>query len=37
MGVSLLIRIIEGQRVDALRLELSTKLVVRGSTGPPRG
>jgi LacI family transcriptional regulator len=36
MGVSLLIRIIEGQRVDALRLELSTKLVVRGSTGPPR-
>jgi LacI family transcriptional regulator len=37
MGVSLLIRIIEGQRVDAMRLELSTKLVVRGSTGPPPG
>jgi LacI family transcriptional regulator len=36
MGVSLLIRIIEGQRVDALRMELSTKLVVRDSTGPPQ-
>jgi LacI family transcriptional regulator len=33
-GVSLLIRLIEGQRVDALRMELSTKLVVRESTGP---
>ncbi len=32
-GVSLLIRLIEGQRVDALRMELSTKLVVRESTG----
>jgi LacI family transcriptional regulator len=37
MGVSLLTRLIEGQRVDALRLELSTKLVVRESTAPPRG
>jgi LacI family transcriptional regulator len=36
MGVSLLSRLIEGQRVDALRLELSTKLVVRDSTAPPR-
>jgi LacI family transcriptional regulator len=36
MGVSLLSRIIEGQRVDALRMELSTKLVVRESTAPPR-
>src|SRR5205823_2225208 len=36
MGVSLLTRIIEGQRVDALRMELSTKLVVRDSTGPPQ-
>jgi LacI family transcriptional regulator len=36
MGVSLLIRILEGQRVDALRLELSTKLIVRESTAPPR-
>jgi LacI family transcriptional regulator len=36
MGVSLLIRILEGQRVDALRMELSTKLVTRQSTAPPR-
>lgn len=35
-GVSLLTRIIEGQRVDALRMELSTTLVVRESTAPPR-
>ena len=35
MGVSLLIRILEGQRVDALRIELATRLVVRESTGPP--
>ncbi len=33
-GVSLLGRLIEGQRVDALRMELSTTLVVRDSTGP---
>ena len=32
--MSLLIRILEGQRVDALRMELSTKLVIRESTGP---
>jgi LacI family transcriptional regulator len=36
MGVSLLMRLIEGKRVDALRMELSTKLVVRESTAPPR-
>ena len=36
MGVSLLIRLLEGQSVDALRLELSTTLVVRESTGPVR-
>jgi LacI family transcriptional regulator len=36
MGVSLLVRLIEGQRVDALRLELATKLVIRASTAPPR-
>src|SRR5580765_8765724 len=35
MGVSLLIRILEGQRVDALRVELATRLVVRDSTAPP--
>ena len=36
MGASLLVRLIEGQRVDAMRVELSTKLVVRESTAPPR-
>ncbi len=36
MGVSLLMRLIEGKRVDAMRMELSTKLVVRDSTAPPR-
>jgi LacI family transcriptional regulator len=35
MGVSLLIRILEGQRLDALRIELATRLVVRESTAPP--
>jgi LacI family transcriptional regulator len=35
-GVSLLMRLLEGQRVEALRMELSTTLVVRASTGPPR-
>ena len=34
MGASLLVRLIEGQRVDALRVELSTKLIVRESTAP---
>jgi LacI family transcriptional regulator len=36
MGVSLLIRLIDGQRVDALRVELATQLVVRESTAPRR-
>jgi LacI family transcriptional regulator len=37
MGVSLLTRLMNGQRLDALRLELSTTLVVRdSSTAPPR-
>jgi LacI family transcriptional regulator len=35
-GVSLLLRIIEGPRVDALRMELATTLVIRDSTAPPR-
>jgi LacI family transcriptional regulator len=35
-GVSLLTRLLDGQRIDALRMELSTKLVVRNSTAPPR-
>ena len=33
MAVSLLIRLLEGHRVDALHVELATELVVRGSTG----
>jgi LacI family transcriptional regulator len=38
LGVSLLMRLIEGQRLDAMRIELATTLVVRDSTGPaPRG
>ncbi len=35
MGVSLLNRLLEGQAVEALRVELATKLVVRESTAPP--
>ena len=35
-GVNLLMRLLDGQRVEALRMELSTTLVVRGSTAPPR-
>jgi LacI family transcriptional regulator len=34
-GVSLLMRLLEGQRVEALRMELSTTLVVRASTAEP--
>jgi len=37
LGVSLLMRLIEGQRLDALRIELATTLVVRDSTGPAPG
>ena len=38
LGVSLLMRLIEGQRLDAMRIELATTLIVRDSTGPaPRG
>ena len=33
MAVSLLIRLLDGHRVDALHVELATELVVRGSTG----
>jgi LacI family transcriptional regulator len=36
IAVSLLSRLIEGQRVEALRIELATRLVVRDSTAPPR-
>jgi LacI family transcriptional regulator len=37
LGVSLLMRLIEGQRLDAMRIELATTLVVRDSTGPAPG
>jgi LacI family transcriptional regulator len=36
MAVSLLTRLLERQRLEALRVELGTKLVVRDSTAPPR-
>jgi LacI family transcriptional regulator len=35
MAVSLLTRLLDGQRLEALRVELGTKLVVRDSTAPP--
>ena len=34
LAVSLLVRLIEGQSIDALHVELATELVVRASTGP---
>ena len=34
-AVNLLTRMLERQRVEALRVELATKLVVRETTGPP--
>ncbi|MGI8451197.1 MAG: LacI family DNA-binding transcriptional regulator, partial [Streptosporangiaceae bacterium] len=34
LAVSLLIRLIEQQRLDALHIELATELVIRDSTGP---
>ncbi len=37
MAVSLLERLIEGQRIEALHVELRTQLIVRGSTAPLRG
>jgi LacI family transcriptional regulator, galactose operon repressor len=36
IAVSLLTRLIEKQRVEALRIELATRLIVRDSTAPPR-
>jgi LacI family transcriptional regulator len=36
MAVSLLERLIEGQRIEALHVELRTQLVVRQTTAPPR-
>ena len=34
IAVSLLIRLLENRRLDALHVELATELVIRGSTGP---
>lgn len=36
IAVSLLVRLLDGHRVDALHVELATELIVRGSTGPAR-
>ena len=36
MAVSLLTRLLDRQRLEGLRVELETKLVVRDSTAPPR-
>jgi LacI family transcriptional regulator len=35
VAAEILYRLIDGQPVDATRIELSTKLVVRESTAPP--
>jgi LacI family transcriptional regulator len=37
VGASVLWRLLEGQELDATRIELSTRLIVRESTAPPRG
>jgi LacI family transcriptional regulator len=37
VGANVLWRLLEGQQLDATRIELSTKLIVRESTAPPRG
>jgi LacI family transcriptional regulator len=34
IAVSLLVRLLERHKLDALHVELATELVVRGSTGP---
>ena len=34
MAVSLLLRLLENQSVESLRIELATRLVVRDSTAP---
>ncbi len=36
-AVNLLSRLLDGQRVETLHVELGTRLIVRGSTAPPRG
>ncbi|HEX6508033.1 MAG TPA: LacI family DNA-binding transcriptional regulator [Chloroflexota bacterium] len=37
VGANVLWRLLEGQELDATRIELSTRLIVRESTAPPRG
>jgi LacI family transcriptional regulator len=37
MAVSLLMRLLESRRLEALHVELATQLVIRDSTAPPRG
>jgi LacI family transcriptional regulator len=37
MAVTTLVRLLERQRLDALHIELATEVVIRGSTGTPRG
>jgi LacI family transcriptional regulator len=36
LGATMLYRQIDGQRLDAYRVELSTRLIIRASTAPPR-
>jgi LacI family transcriptional regulator len=36
IAVSLLMRLLDNQRLEALHVELGTRLVVRDSTAPPR-
>jgi LacI family transcriptional regulator len=35
-AVSLLVRLLEGQRIETLHIELGTRIIVRESTAPPR-
>jgi LacI family transcriptional regulator len=37
VGADVLWRLLQGEQLDATRMELSTRLVVRESTAPPRG
>ena len=37
MAVNLLVRLLQNQRIEALHVELETKLVVRESTAPVPG
>ena len=36
MGTRMLLSLIEGEELDTLRVELSTSLIARSSTAPPR-